>query len=81
MDVSREMLRPFNNGLQFYLGLCATVLLPLHAVIVVLFPLLAGWGGTVGIVVVKTVSKTFAVLELTPIVITCSWWLQGQSQE
>lgn len=79
-DVLREMLRSFNNTgfLQFYLGLYATVLLPLLAVIVVFSPLLAGWGTTIGIVMVKMISKTFAVPELTPIVFTVSWWLKDK---
>lgn len=56
--------------LQLYLGLAASVFLPLCAVIVVLFPLLAGWGGTVGVIVVKTIPQAFAMSEFTQIDIT-----------
>lgn len=56
--------------LQLYLGLCATVFLPLFAVLVVLFPLLAGRGGTIRVIMVKTIPQAFAVSEFTPVVIT-----------
>lgn len=63
-----------------YLGLRASVFLPLSAVIVVLFPLLAGWGGTKSVIVVKTILQTFAMSVFAPIVITGSRWLCEQTK-
>lgn len=60
--------------LQGFLGLYAFVILPLSAVMVVLFPLVAGWGGTVSVIVMKTVPQAFAMSEFTPIVITGPGW-------
>lgn len=58
--------------LQGFLGLGASVFLPLSAVTVVLFPLLAGWGGTMSVIMVKTIPQAFAVSEFTPVVVTGS---------
>lgn len=52
------------------LGSSTSVFLPLYAVIVVLFPLLAGWGGTESVIIVKTIPKAFTMSEFTPVVIT-----------
>lgn len=62
------------TALQCFLCFDALVFLPLSAVFVVLFPLLAGWGGTMSVVVVENIPKAFAVSEFTPIVITHPGW-------
>lgn len=60
--------------LQSFLGFGGSVFLPLFAAVVVLFPLLAGWRGTVGVVVMETVGQAFAVFKFSPVVITVSGW-------
>lgn len=65
---------------MFYLGLNVFVFLPLSASVVVLFPLTAGWGGTVSIIVVETVPQTLAVSEFTPVVVTGTGRLDGQTK-
>lgn len=47
---------------------------------VVLFPLLARWGGTISVIVVKTIPQAFAMSEFTPIVITGPGWLYEQTK-
>lgn len=53
-----------------YLGLGCFAFFPLFAVVVVLFPLVAGWMCPVGVIMVKTIPQTFAMSEFTPVVIT-----------
>lgn len=55
--------------------------LPLFAAVVVLFPLLAGWRGTVGVVVMETVGQAFAVFKFSPVVITVSGWLYNRPNQ
>ena len=66
--------------LQLYLSLGASAFLPLSAVIVVLFPLLAGWNGTVGVIVVKTITPAYTMFEFLPVVITGSGRLYQQKK-
>lgn len=65
---------------KLYLGLSVFIFLPLFAAVVVLFPLTAGRGGTVSVVVVETVPQTLAVPEFTPIVITGPGRLYGETE-
>lgn len=66
--------------LQRFLGLSAFVFLPLSAVVVVFFPLMAGRGGTVSVVVVETIPQALTVSEFTPIVVTGPGRLYGQTK-
>lgn len=43
------------HAVALHLRLQASVLLPLPAVVIVLFPLLTGWGGTMSVVVVEPI--------------------------
>lgn len=58
-----------------YLYISASVVLPLSAVVVVLFPLLAGRESTVSVVVMETIQQAFAVFKFTQVVTTCTRWL------
>lgn len=62
--------------LELHLSFCEFVTFPFTAIMVVCFPLLAGRGGAVGVVMVKTIPETFAVPELTQVIFTGSRWLQ-----
>lgn len=66
--------------LQLYLSLGTSAFLPLSAVIVVIFPLLAGWNGTVGVIVVKTITPAYTMFEFLPVVITGSGRLYQQKK-
>jgi len=74
MDLNNVALRPR------YLWFGGFVFLPLSAGVEVLFPLLAGRRGAVGVVVVKTVPEAFAVSKFTPGIVARSRRLHGQTR-
>lgn len=70
----------FDYFQQLYLGLGGCVFLPLFAVMVVLFPLLAGWRCPISVIMVKTIPQAFAMSKFTPIVITGPGCLHEQTK-
>lgn len=67
-SVRKVWLRTSGNDL----GFGCFVFLPLFAVVIVLFPLLAGWGRTIGVIMVKTILQASAMSEFGQVFVTGS---------
>lgn len=67
---SKVLIYSLPEQAELYLGVCTSVFLPFFAVTIVLFPLLAGRGGAVSVIMVKAIPQAFTMFEFTPVVIT-----------